>query len=89
MFGVGFAVLVKGKNNYVVKPPQGGVIGDCFHALYIASRNGFDLEKAKPSLQDHSLGRHRVRWDDEFVNELKTALVACKVMDPSSLLLLL
>jgi|TARA_R110002003_G_scaffold63_1_gene5784 hypothetical protein len=87
MFGVGFTVLVKGKKNYVIKPPQGGVIGNCFRALYIAVRSGLDLEKAKPSLQEYGLRKHRISWDDEFVNELKTALVACKVINPSSLLL--
>jgi hypothetical protein len=87
MFGVGFTVLVKGKKNYVIKPPHGGVIGNCFRALYIAVRNGLDLEKAKPSLQEYGLRKHRISWDDEFVNELKTALVACKVINPSSLLL--
>lgn len=79
MFGVGFTVLVQGKENYVIKPPQGGVIGKCFRALYIAIRNGFDLDKAKPSLQGLRLRKHRVNWDDKFVDELKTALVACKV----------
>jgi chromosome transmission fidelity protein 1 len=79
MFGVGFTVLVRGKRNYVIKPPQGGVIGDCFHALYIAARNGFDLEKAKPSSQELGLRKHRITWDDKFIDELKTALVACKV----------
>jgi dipeptide/tripeptide permease len=75
VFGVGFVVLVKGRNNYVVKPPQGGVIGNCFRALWIAVRNGGDLEKAKPSLH----GQGRVSWDNKFIEELKIALVACRV----------
>ncbi|KAF2819506.1 DNA repair helicase [Ophiobolus disseminans] len=79
MFGVGFTVLVRGKKNYVIKPSQGGVIGHCFGALYIAVRNGFDLDKAKPSLQEVGLRKHKVAWDDNFIDELKTALVACKV----------
>jgi hypothetical protein len=77
MFGVGFTVLVKGKKKYVIKPPQGGVIGHCLHALYIAVRSGFDLDKAKSSAQD-SGSRGRRAWDDKFIDELKTALVACK-----------
>lgn len=77
MFAVGFTVLIKGKKDYVIKPPQGGVIGNCFRALYIAARNGFDLDKAKPSMQ--GFGKHTIDWDDKFIEELKVALVACKV----------
>ncbi|CAO2654544.1 Nn.00g112770.m01.CDS01 [Neocucurbitaria sp. VM-36] len=79
MFCVGYLVLVTGKTKYVIKPPQGGVIGDCFRALWIAIRNGGDLNKAKASAQEHGRGRRRVTWDDKFIEELKTALVACKV----------
>lgn len=77
MFCLGYAVLVWGKDRYIIKPPQGGVIGNCFRALWIASRNGFDINKARPSaLYNRS---HTVSWDDSFIDELKTALSACKV----------
>ena len=79
MFCVGFFVLVSGKERYVIKPPQGGVIGHCFKALWIAARNRFDLDKAKPSLQGLGRRKYTITWDDKFVDELKTALVACKV----------
>jgi dipeptide/tripeptide permease len=79
MFGVGFVILVKFRDTYTIKPPQGGVIGNCFRALYIAVRNGFDLETARPSFQEQGMRKHRITWDDTFVDELKTALVACKV----------
>lgn len=79
MFCVGYLVLVTGKKRYIIKPPQGGVIGNCFRALWIAVRNGGDLDKAKSSQQGHGRGRKMVTWDDKFIDELKTALVACKV----------
>jgi dipeptide/tripeptide permease len=79
MFCVGYVVLVSGKKRYIIKPPQGGVIGNCFRALYIAARNGGNLDKAKASVQGHRRGFSRVTWDDKFIDELKTALVACKV----------
>ncbi|EUC39179.1 hypothetical protein COCCADRAFT_31902 [Bipolaris zeicola 26-R-13] len=79
MFCVGYVILVRGKKQYIIKPPQGGVIGNCFRALYIAARNGGDLNKAKASAQGHGRLKSRVTWDDKFVEELKTALVACKV----------
>lgn len=79
MFCVGFFVLVSGKKRYVIKPPQGGVIGNCFKALWIAARNRFDLDKAKPSFQQLGRRRYKISWDDKFIDELRTALVACKV----------
>ncbi|KAL1593892.1 ATP-dependent DNA helicase chl1, partial [Paraconiothyrium brasiliense] len=79
MFGVGFWVLVSGRKKYVIKPPQGGVVGNCLKALWIASRNRFDLDSAKPSLQGPAQKKHRMTWDDKFIDELKTALLACKV----------
>jgi dipeptide/tripeptide permease len=79
MFGVGFFVLVSGRKRYVIKPPQGGVIGNCFKALWIAARNRFDLDAAKPSLQLPGHKRYTISWDDSFVDELKKSLVACKV----------
>lgn len=79
MFCVGYWVLVSGKDRYVIKPPQGGVIGNCFKAMWIAARNGFDLDAAKPSLQGQRRRRYRMAWDDGFIDELKTALLACKV----------
>lgn len=77
MFCVGYAVLVWGRDRYIIKPPQGGIIGSCFRALWIAARNGFDIDKARPSSMQS--GRNTVTWDDNFIDELKTALVACNV----------
>ncbi|KAF2108340.1 peptide transporter-like protein PTR2 [Lophiotrema nucula] len=79
MFCVGFFVLVSGKEKYVIRPPQGGVIANCFKALWIAMRNRFDLDKAKPSFQDQGRRRYNITWDDKFIDELKTALMACKI----------
>jgi dipeptide/tripeptide permease len=69
VFIVGYVVLVKGRSRYVIKPPQGGVMGQCVRLLYVASRNGFSLDNAK----------RKGDWNDAFVEEVKTALGACKV----------
>lgn len=79
MFGVGFAVLVNGRKTYVIKPPQGAIILNCIRVLYIAIRNGFDLEAARPSVQSQSNRTGKITWDDKFIDELKTALMACHV----------
>jgi dipeptide/tripeptide permease len=69
VFIVGYIVLVRGKERYVIKPPQGGVMGKCFRLLYVAARNDMDLENAKD----------KGNWDDVFVGEVRTALNACRV----------
>lgn len=79
MFCVGYVVLVSGKDRYIIKPPQGGVIANCFRALWIAIRNKGDLDQARPSATQSRHGRSKVTWDDKFIDELKTAMVACKV----------
>jgi dipeptide/tripeptide permease len=78
MFCVGYAVLVSGKKRYIIKPPQGGVIGNCFRALWIAVRNNGNLDMAKPSMRGRARGNARMDWSDGFVDELKSALIACK-----------
>ncbi|KAF2008440.1 PTR2-domain-containing protein [Aaosphaeria arxii CBS 175.79] len=77
MFCVGYFILIAGKDRYVIRPPQGGVIGNCFRAIWIGVKNGFDLEKSKPSRQPRP--NIPYPWTDGFVDELRTALLACKV----------
>lgn len=77
MFCVGYAVLVWGRDRYIIKPPQGGVIFNCFRALWIAARNGFDINMARPSALH--ISSRTASWDDSFIDELKVALSACKV----------
>lgn len=79
MFCVGLMVLVRGKKQYIIKPAQDGAIGNCFRALWIAVRNGGNLDKAKPTLQDNRSAQRQLLWDDKFVDELTIALLACKV----------
>ena len=79
MFVVGYFVLLLGKRRYVVRPPQGSVIIHAFRAIWIGARNGWRLDVAKPSWQETHGRRYRTPWDDVFVEELKRALIACKV----------
>ena len=66
-------IVIWGKRHYILRKPQGSVILDAAKALIIAAKNGWTLDAAKPARAPH------VKWDDQFVNELKRALVACKV----------
>jgi hypothetical protein len=72
-FFVALAVLVVGRRQYVIRAPQGSVILDFFKAMYIAAKNHWDLDRAKPMYTP------TVTWDDHFIEEVKRALVACKV----------
>lgn len=79
MFVVGFSILLSGRKQYVVRPPKGSVVTNCFRALWIALMNKGNLNAAKPSYQEEYGRRYATPWDDLFIEELKRALVACKV----------
>ncbi|KZZ93875.1 Oligopeptide transporter [Moelleriella libera RCEF 2490] len=78
MFNVGIAILVLRRKSYVVRPPQGQIITDAFKAIgmMIGARK---LDAAKPSWRAQNGKTGHVPWDDHFVDELKRALMACKV----------
>ena len=57
--------------------------------LALAARHRFNLDHAKQSYQLRTGGS--VPWDDTFVDELKSGLIACRVMfvkPPSHLLII-
>ncbi|GFF42687.1 peptide transporter PTR2 [Aspergillus udagawae] len=79
MFACGTLVLIVGRKYYVVRPPQGSIITDAFKAIgiMIANRN---MDAPKPTWQAANGGnRPNLPWDDHFIDELKRALVACRV----------
>ncbi|KAI5807368.1 POT family-domain-containing protein [Peziza echinospora] len=78
-FFIAIIVLVVGKNNYVVRPPSGSVLIDAAKALFIGLKAKGNMEVAKPSYQIANGGTSTVPWDDNFIDELKRALVACRV----------
>ncbi|ORY05075.1 POT family-domain-containing protein [Clohesyomyces aquaticus] len=78
VFFVGTLVLVLGRRVYIVRPPQGSVITDAFRVMWLMTKNR-KMDAAKPSYQASVGGTPTTRWDDHFVEEVKRALVACKV----------
>lgn len=72
-FVIALGVTLGGRSKYILRKPQGSIILDSFKAMSIAVRNGWKLDAAKPSRSPN------VKWDDQFIEELKRALVACKV----------
>jgi POT family proton-dependent oligopeptide transporter len=79
MFAAGTLVLLLGRKYYVVRPPQGSIITDAFKALWMMIRNR-NMDAPKPSWQlEHHGVEASLPWDDHFIDELKRALVACRV----------
>lgn len=66
-FFVGLFTLVVGKKHYVIRPPKGSVLLDAIRALAIAAKSGFKMDAARPV------------YGDQFIEELKRALIACRV----------
>lgn len=81
MFFVGILTLLVGRKYYVTAPPQGSIILQAFQAWWIAIRNGGHLDNARPSHQNSIPGgpKHKVTWNESFVDELRRSLVACRV----------
>lgn len=81
MFFVGIFTLIVGRKYYVITPPQGSVILQAFKAWWIALISGGKLDMAKPSVQQALPGgpKYKITWGEGFVDELRRALVACKV----------
>lgn len=77
-FFVGILALILGKNIYVKRPPQGSVIPDAFRICYIAIKNNFSLSAAKPSVRREK-GEDEPEWSDLFVDEVRRALIGCRV----------
>lgn len=80
MFIVGFGVLVAGKKKYVLRPPKGSIIPHAFRVIWIGIKNKGNLDAAKPEYQEELVGRqYDTPWDGLFVEEVRRALIACKV----------
>jgi proton-dependent oligopeptide transporter, POT family len=80
VFFLALFVLVLGRKKYVTRPPRGSVILFAFKVLWIGIRNKFNLEAAKPSYQESQGGnKYKTHWNDLFVDEIRRALVACRI----------
>lgn len=73
--------LLLGRKYYVVRPPKGSVITDAFKAMWIGLRYGKGNMDAAKSVYREEFGvTQTLPWADHFVDELKRALVACRVL---------
>ena len=79
MFIMGFVVVVLGRNHYVTKPPTGSILPTAFRALWVGVKNKGNMDAAKPSYQEEHGHKGSSPWNDQFIEELKRALIACRV----------
>lgn len=83
-FCIGIVVFISGEKHYTHVPPSKRAISQCFKITTTAIRNGFDFEICKNYMAP--AGEHRIGmsnsnfdWDDRFVEDVASALRACKV----------
>lgn len=68
-------VLFLGRNKYVKVPVSDKVIAKSFRCTYLAIKNKFNFNAARPSLHPEA----NFPWTDTFVDEVSRACYACKV----------
>ena len=78
-FCIGFSVLIFGKKFYVTRPPTGSIMPHAFKAMWIGLTNGRNMDAARPSYQAANGQKYKTPWNETFVDELRRALVACRV----------
>lgn len=74
-FFIAIGALLLGRKFYVQVPVQEKIIAKSFKILWIAMKNKFSFDAAKPSL----CPENNYSWNDKTVEEVKRAIVACKV----------
>ncbi|KAM5341905.1 hypothetical protein ACJ41O_014936 [Fusarium nematophilum] len=74
----GTLVLLLGRNRFFRRKPEASFRAKLLSALGCAIRGGFNLDSAMPAVQLEKHGR-TVPWDDQYVEDLRQALQACRV----------
>ncbi|RMZ79840.1 hypothetical protein DV737_g3211, partial [Chaetothyriales sp. CBS 132003] len=72
------STMVVYSTKFVRVPPAGTALVNTFRSLGAAARSEFKMDNAKPEAQLR-LKNHSVPWDDRFIDELKLALLACRI----------
>jgi POT family proton-dependent oligopeptide transporter len=73
------AIVLCGKNKYVLNPPRGSIFAETFKVIRMSTKYG--LEGCKPSnmaIENPELAA-KLTWDDVFVDELRRTFKACVV----------
>ncbi|KAF7183383.1 hypothetical protein CNMCM7691_003582 [Aspergillus felis] len=79
MMAVSLVPLLAWRHTFVRHPPSGSVLPQASRALVYGIREGFQMDAAKPQKQQEKHQR-QVPWTDTFIDELKSGLLACRVL---------
>ena len=74
VFFIGIGILVFGRKKYVHKPPTESIITDAFRIIWVMVKNR-NMDAPKQATK----AKTGEPWGPHFVDEVKRALVACKV----------
>lgn len=72
-FVIAIVALYVGRNKYVKVPVKDRVISKSFKVTWIAVKNNFNFNAARPSANE------KADWSDKFVDEVRRSFYACKV----------
>ncbi|KAB8266628.1 POT family-domain-containing protein [Aspergillus minisclerotigenes] len=75
---VGLVLMLVFKNKYYKAPPAGSVVPKVLRVIWLGIRGGMSLNAAQPAVQQEKYGR-QVPWDDEFLQGVRNALIACQI----------
>ncbi|KAF4212575.1 hypothetical protein CNMCM8980_000756 [Aspergillus fumigatiaffinis] len=79
MMALSIVPLLVWRHTFVRRPPSGSVLPQVGRAMLYGIREGFEMDGAKPQKQQEKHHR-QVPWTDTFVDELKSGLLACRVL---------
>ncbi|KAM5429092.1 hypothetical protein McanMca71_007977 [Microsporum canis] len=79
VFLVGLIILLASKDQYISRAPDNSIITKACQATWIAVKNKFSLDHARPTYQAEEVSTETPPWDDIFIDDLRCALSACKV----------
>ncbi|CAG8543944.1 5564_t:CDS:2 [Cetraspora pellucida] len=81
IFVVSVIIFVSGRNLYIKTPPHSSALLDLFNVFRLAFKHGRNLDNAKPSKFSPNEAKHyKIKWDDEFVDQIKASIKAYKVI---------
>jgi proton-dependent oligopeptide transporter, POT family len=78
VFTIGFMIILASKDQYISQDPDGSIIFNACKAFWIGIKHKGNLDYAKPSYLTEQAQTRNLRWDDSFVDDLRSALAACK-----------
>ncbi|TIA36358.1 hypothetical protein D6C78_05493 [Aureobasidium pullulans] len=84
---VALSVFCCGKRTFIFPEVQPNMLPKLWDVLTITVKSGFNINAARPEKIFWHVNRH-VEWTSEFIEEVKTGLLACRIFVPFIFLIL-